>query len=130
MKHETGLFAKATAALAFLIFAQAAVGAEQVKKLDFTGVTKTEQVVITINDNEQTMEYLTPSRASKYTILDYDVSSDPTSGNKIVTATAVDQLFNTAYEVLLYANESFSDIRIGKKRVTFTYVRDFRIEPR
>lgn len=125
---RTGIFARTAPILALSIFAASTAGAEQVKKLDFTGVTKTERVVITINANEQTMEYLTPSRASKYTLLDYDVADDPDSGNKIITATAVDQLFSTACDVLLYANGSFSDIRIGKKRVTFTHVPDFRIE--
>ncbi len=72
------------------------------------------------------MEYYTPSRDHKYTILDYDVQSDGSS--KIVTATVLDPMYNTASEVMLYANSSFSDMRIGRKRITFTYVEDFRIE--
>ena len=128
MKRTFNIFNKVMPILAFSIFATSAVNAEQVKKLNFNGVTNTEQVVITINEDEQTMEYLTPSRASKYDILDYDVALDPNTHDKIMKATAVDQLFKVAYEVLLYSSEDFSDIRIGKKRVTFSNVRMFNIE--
>ena len=72
------------------------------------------------------MEYLTPSRESTYSILSYDMSENA-EGDKIFTATVVDQLYNIAYEVLLYVNRSYADIRIGSKRLTFSTVRTFSV---
>ena len=112
--------------LVLLVGLCAAAGAEQVERFDFTGVTRTEQVKIKINEKEQVMEYLTPSRESTYSILSYDMSENA-EGDKIFTATVVDQLYNIAYEVLLYVNRSYADIRIGSKRLTFSTVRTFSV---
>lgn len=114
-------------ALAISIFAGFSAGAEQVQKLDFTGVAKTGKVVITINDHEQTMVYYTPSRDNRYSILDYDIQHDVNSDSMTITATVLDPLFSTASEVLLYKNNTYADMRIGRKRITFSYVDDFRI---
>ena len=122
------IIAKTASVLAFLTLTVSGLSAEQVKKLDFTGITRTEQVVIKIDENEQTMEYMTPSRSTKYKIVDYDVSRDSYTGNRVLKATAVDMLFNTAQDVLLCENKDFYDIRIGKKRLTFSLIKNFNIE--
>ncbi len=114
--------------LALSVFAGLETSAEQVKRLDFTGSTRTEKIVITISNKQQTLEYFTPSRDIKYSILDYDVQVNEAQETKTVTATILDPIFNTAYEVLLYVNQSYSDIRIGKKRITISQISDFRIQ--
>lgn len=114
--------------LALSVFAELETSAEQVKRLDFTGSTKTEKIVITISNKQQTLEYFTPSRDIKYSILDYDVQINEVQETKTLTATILDPIFNTAYEVLLYVNKSYSDIRIGKKRITISQISDFRIQ--
>lgn len=114
--------------LALSVFAELETSAEQVKRLDFTGSTKTEKIVITISNKQQTLEYFTPSRDIKYSILDYDVQINEVQETKTLTATILDPIFNTAYEVLLYVNQSYSDIRIGKKRITISQISDFRIQ--
>lgn len=114
--------------LALSVFAELETSAEQVKRLDFTGSTRTEKIVITISNKQQTLEYFTPSRDIKYSILDYDVQVNEAQETKTVTATILDPIFNTAYEVLLYVNQSYSDIRIGKKRITISQISDFRIQ--
>jgi len=113
---------------AIFIFAGLNLYAEQVKSIDFTGTTKTEKVVLTINDKAQVLEYYTPRRDIKYSILDYDYQNDNSTNSKLITATVLDPIFNTAYEVLIYSNSSFADMRIGKKRITFSYVDDFRVK--
>ncbi|MBR6914051.1 MAG: hypothetical protein IKN34_09685 [Treponema sp.] len=118
---------KFSAVLFIFSFAVLCANAVQVSKFDFTGTTKTERVSITINEKDQIMEYLTPSRNNKYQILDYDYQDDKNTGTKVFSATVLDSVYNTAYTVILYFNGTYSDMRIGRKRITFRYVDDFRI---
>ena len=124
MKNE--VFRRFAAFLAAAFIATLAAGAEQVKSFNFSATTKSDRVTVTINDNEQVLEHLSPSREVKYAILDYDVLTEG-DGNRTLKATVLDPLYNTAFEVLLYAGSAYSDIRIGRKRLTFNYVTDYRI---
>ena len=102
--------------------------AEMVKSLDFSAVTNREKVVISIDNSKQTMEYSTPSRDYKYVILDYDLMEDPNSKSSVFTGTVVDTLFNTASEVVIYSNDKYADMRLGRKQITFTYVEEFKVK--
>lgn len=106
----------------------ACASADMVKSLDFTAVTRTEKVVIDIDGDQQTMEYLTPSRDYKYVILDYDYTGDPNTGSSVFRGTVLDTKFNTASEVIIYSNDKFSNMRIGKRQITFTYVQEFDVK--
>ena len=118
---------KSSTALAIFIFSVFHATAAQVSTFDFTGTTTTEKVSITISDKDQMIEYLTPNRDNKYQILDYDYQHDKNTGTKVLSATVLDPLYNTAYTVILYTNGTYSDMRIGRKRITFKYVDDFRV---
>ncbi len=121
------IFKKSSTVLAIFIFSVFYATAAQVSRFDFTGTTTTEQVSITINDKDQLIEYLTPSRNNRYQILDYDYQHDRNTGTKVLSATVLDPLYSTAYTVILYSNGTYSDMRIGRKRITFKYVDDFRV---
>lgn len=110
----------------FVLFTSKAT-AQTVKKLDFTGVTNTEKVIITIDDNNQIIEYQTPSRTTKFVILDYNYVNDVNTDDKVLSCTALDPLYSTACQVVLYSNGNYSDIRIGKKQITFKYVPEFAV---
>ncbi len=119
---------KSSTVLAIFIFSVFYATAAQVSKFDFTGTTTTEKVSVTINDKDQMIEYMAPSRTTKYQVLDYDYQHDKNTGTKILSATVLDPLYSTAYTVILYMNGTYSDMRIGRKRITFKYVDDFRVE--
>lgn len=121
LKSVLSMFAVSIVSTAF-------ASAEMVKSFDFTGLTRTEKVVVEIDGAKQVMEYSTPSRDYKYVILDYDLIEDPNSKSSVFKGTVVDTLFNTASEVVIYSNEKYADMRIGKRQITFTYVQEFKIE--
>ncbi|MBQ3670978.1 MAG: hypothetical protein II921_05815 [Treponema sp.] len=125
MKKLVRLFAST---LALFVVSTAFASAEMVKSLDFTAVTRTEKVVIGIDSKQQTMEYLTPSRDYKYVILDSDYEVDPNTGSSVFKGTVLDTKYNTASEVVIYSNDKFADMRIGKRQITFTYVQEFDVK--
>ena len=114
----------------FVIFVTnvAFVSANEVKSLDFTAVTKTEKVIIDIDSEQKIMKYLTPSKDYNYTILSYDYNDNPDEKSYIFKGTVVDTMLNVANEVLIYSNDTFTDMRIGKRRITFTYVEEFKVK--
>ena len=103
--------------------------AEPVKKFKFIAASRSEQVDIIIDDSTQQLIHQTPDRTTVYSILDYDYTVSLDDGEKIFKAVIVDNVYNTAYDVLLFASKSFADIRIGKKRLTFNIIRECTIEP-
>ena len=117
-------------ASAFVIFAFTTnfASAKEVKSLDFVAVTRTEKVIVNIAKNNQTIDYLTPSRDYNYRILDYDYKDNPDEKSYIFKGTVVDTLLNTASEVTIYSNGTFTDMRIGKRQITFTYVEKFAVK--
>ncbi len=126
MKKASKIF---TLGLVLMILCCSAAFADPVKSFSFIGLTKTEKVTITINDDEQTIEYATPSGTTLYNVLDYDISFAQDNGNQIFKAKVYNPIYNTGYDVLLYVSKSFADIRIGKKRLTFTTIRTNNVEP-
>ena len=42
--------------------------------------------------------------------------------------TVLDTLLSTASDVVIYSNGTFTDMRIGKRRVTFSYVEECTVE--
>ena len=125
MKNHFKFFASA---FVIFIIASTFVSAEKVKNLDLTAVTRTEKVIIKIDDNQKIMDYLTPSRDYKYIILDCDYNSNSDEKSYILKGTVVATLLNTASELVIYSNGTFTDMRIGKRQITFTYVEQFDVK--
>ena len=117
-------------ASAFVIFAFTTVFtfAKEVKSLDFTAVTRTEKVIVNIDGSQKTMKYLTPSKDYDYTFLDYDYNDNPEEKSYILKGTVVDTMINTASKVTIYSNGTFTDMRIGKRQINFTYVEKFDVK--
>lgn len=114
----------------FFTLSSVFISAESVKRFAFTAVTKTEKVVITIDTEKdsKTMNYFTPSKDYNYRFLDYDYSFDPNENTYILKGTVLDTLLSTATDVVIYSNGTFTDMRIGKRRVTFSYVEECTVE--
>mgnify|MGYP006916131719 CR=1 FL=1 len=120
------LYRRLCVLFAFLLTFLGSAFAFQAESFDFTGATRTELVKIKISADEQFIEHITPSREAKYSILSYDITEN-SNGDKIFTATVVDEIYNVAFDVLLYINNSYADIRIGNKRLTFSSIRNYRV---
>ncbi|MCR4822090.1 MAG: hypothetical protein K5873_04360 [Treponema sp.] len=95
---------------------------EKVKNLNFSAVTKTERVEISIEQNEIQLEYFTPRKDYNYEIRDYEYLLDSDGESWVLKGTAYDTLLNTSSDFVVYSNKKFSEMRIGRKVITFTYV--------
>ncbi|WP_407427950.1 hypothetical protein [Treponema sp.] len=104
------------------------LSADTVKSLKFSAKTRTEKVVINMDAKQKLVEYLTPSRNYSYTILDYDYKANTDDYGYIFKGTLVDTMRNTATEIRIYSNGSFTDMRIGNRQVVFNHIEEFEVE--
>lgn len=115
------------AALLIALFTSAtAAFAEEIDTFLFTGETKTEKVIVVIDQTHVRMEYQTPSKTYRYSLEDFDYTID-SDGSGVFTAIARDMIFGKEYDVLLVHTDAYTDMRIGSKRIPFTHIKKYEI---
>ena len=113
---------------AIFTLSTALLSANTVNELKFTATTITEKVIIKIDGEKKTMDYLTPNKTFNYVILDYDYNANADEKTYLFKATLLDTLLNTASEAYIYSNGTFTEMRIGRRQITFRYVDEFTVK--